>query len=343
MLDTVKNLCTLHGVSGYEDEVRDYILTRAIPYADRIITDTMGNLMIFRKGDKTPEQRIMLTAHMDEVGLIITDIDEDGYLHFDFIGGIDQRTIIGKRVEIGTNSIPGVIGIKAYHLVSAAEEKTVPKVTDMYIDIGASNQQEATAKVSLGDYGVFYEPQRMLGSDCFKARALDDRVGCAVLLCLLESETMPIDCWFVFTVQEEVGTRGAKIAAQRLEAEVALVLEGTTAADLPSLSGGKEICKLGEGVVIPFMDKGAIYDRQLYAMLTGLAEEKKIPWQTKRQIAGGTDGSAIQKSGSGVKTAVAAIPIRNIHTPVSIGRIDEMEMLLQLAKAFLMAVGERGI
>ena len=155
MIDTVKTLCYLSGVSGFEDEVRDYILERVLDHADEIVTDPMGNLMVFKKGRVTPQKRVMLAAHMDEVGLIITSIDDDGYLKFSFVGGIDRRVAIGKSVFVGDNRVPGVIGIKAYHLVSRDEEKKVPKTDDMYIDIGVKNKKEAQEIVSLGDAAVF--------------------------------------------------------------------------------------------------------------------------------------------------------------------------------------------
>jgi putative aminopeptidase FrvX len=337
MLDTIKTLCYLSGVSGCEDEVRDYILERAMPHADEIITDSMGNLLIFKKGRVEPANKLMLCAHMDEVGLIITGIDDEGYLKFDFIGGVDRRVVIGKRVYVGRDRISGFIGIKAYHLLDKDEKKTVPKVSDMYIDIGAKNKAEAEKQVALGDVAAFDDVITEFGEGYLKAKAIDDRVGCAIMVKLLEEE-LPCDTWFAFTVQEEVGTRGAHVAAYKLRPEIALVLEGTTAADLPGVDEGKQICSLNGGVVIPFMDHGTLYDRGLYNMLTGLAHDNGIKWQTKGRIAGGTDASAIQRSREGVRTGALACAVRNIHSPACIARIEDFDNMLKLTRLFLEAV-----
>lgn len=334
MLDTIKTLCYLSGVSGAEDEVRDYILERAMPCADEIITDAMGNLLVFKRGRAAAKQRIMLSAHMDEVGLIVTGYSDDGYLHFDFVGGVDRRVVIGKRVFLGRDRVPGVIGIKAYHLVGREEEKKIPKVDSLYVDIGAKSEEEAKRLVELGDRGVFEDSVLEFGTGFLKAKAIDDRFGCAVMLALLES-ALPCDAWFAFTVQEEVGCRGAHGAAFRLAPDIALVLEGTTAADLPGVDTERQICRLGYGPVIPFMDRGTIYDPELRSTLIDLANDHGIQWQTKQQIAGGTDASAIQRSRAGVRTAVLAAAVRNIHSPASIASISDMEKVLELTKLFL--------
>ena len=334
MLDTVKTLCYLSGVSGFEDEVREYILERVMPHASEIRTDAMGNLLVLKKGAVTPAKKVMLCAHMDEVGLIITGIEDGGYLKFGFVGGVDRRVVIGKRVFIGENRVPGVIGIKAYHLVSRDEEKNVPKTDELYIDIGAHDREVAEKMVSLGDFGVFDDTVVEFGNVYLKAKAIDDRLGCAVMLKMIESE-LPCDCWFAFTVQEEVGTRGAKTAAWQLEPDICLVLEGTTAADLPGRSEAIEVFRLAGGVVIPFMDRGTIYDRALYAELTRLADEHQIKWQTKRMIAGGTDAAAIQRSAGGVRTAALGCGLRNLHSPACVGYTADFENMLRLAEYFI--------
>lgn len=334
MLDTMETLCCLDGVSGSEDEVREYILERVMPFADEIRTDPMGNLMVFKKGACTPSRRIMMAAHMDEVGLIVTDITEDGYLRFDTAGGIDRRVLIGKRVFVGTVRALGVIGSKAIHLTTAEQRKTLPKIQDMYIDIGARSKEEARSMVQLGDTVAFDDSVVRFGEGYIKAKAIDDRVGCAAMVELIESQ-LPCDCWFAFTVQEEVGCRGAAVASRSIQPDVAIVLEGTTAADIPGVDGSDRVCELGKGIVIPFMDRGTIYDRELYGMLGRLADENGIPWQTKTKIAGGTDASAIQRSGSGVSVAAISVAVRNIHSPSCIAKIEECQAQLKLARLFL--------
>lgn len=334
MLDTLKTLCYLSGVSGAEDEVRDYILERVMPHADELASDAMGNLIVFKKGAKTPERRLMLCAHMDEVGLIVTGCTDEGYLRFDCVGGIDRRVLIGKRVYVGPDRVDGVIALKAYHLVDEKEEKTVPKLDSLYIDIGCTSREQAQQAAAPGDRAVFYDSVVEFGDGFLKAKAIDDRVGCAAMVKLIESE-LPCDTYFAFTTQEEVGTRGARTAAFSVRPDVTLVLETTTATDIPDLAENKVICHVGDGVVIPFMDRGTVYDRKLCAALTRIADENGIKHQTKRRISGGTDASAIQRSCAGVRTAAVSCAVRSIHSPAEVGKISEFEDLLKLAGLFI--------
>ena len=307
---------------------------RAEPYADEMIRDTLGNLLVYKKGRARSGKSIMLAAHMDEVGMIIKSITDEGYLKFGFVGGADRRVAIGKRVFVGESRVPGVIGIKAYHLVSEEEEKSVPKTADLYIDIGAADRKEAEGAVRRGDFAVFGGDVKEFGGGYLKAKAIDDRVGCAVMIKLLE-ETPPVDCWFAFTVQEEVGTRGAFAAAFAVTPDIALVIEGTTAADSPAMPDYRQICRPGRGAVIPFMDGGTIYDRGLFELLRGIAEEKGIPWQTKEHIAGATDARAVQRTKEGVRVAGIAAAVRYIHSPSCVFRISDMGAMLDLAREFL--------
>ena len=334
VIDTLETLCCLDGVSGCEDEVRDYILERIMPFADELRTDAMGNLLVFKKGDKTPEKRVMLAAHMDEVGLIVTDITDEGMLRLAACGGVDARVLFGKRVFVGPERVPGVVGAKPIHLSDADERKKPVKIKDLYIDIGARDKDAAAALVSLGDVCAFDDAVVRFGDGFIKAKALDDRCGCAVMVELLESR-LPCDCWFAFTVQEEVGCRGASVAARSVEPDIALILETTTAADLAGVKGADRVCSLGEGVVLPFMDRGTIYDRALYEQLRALAEKNDIKWQTKTRVAGGTDASAIQRSGAGASVAAISVPVRNIHSPASVAKLSECEDQLKLARLFL--------
>ena len=242
--DTIRELCLLDGVSSFEEDVRAYIKAAAAPYADEMRVDPLGNLIVFKKGKKSTGSKLLLAAHMDEVGLIIRSITDEGYLKFSCVGGIDRRVLIGKIVRVGKNRLPGVIGLKAYHLVSEEEEKKVPKVEDLYLDIGARSKEEAEKLVEIGDFAAFESDWTEFGSGFVKAKALDDRAGCAVMLELLK-EDLPMDCTFAFTVQEEVGCRGAFGAAFSVNPEIALVLETTTAADLASTPGHKQVCTLG--------------------------------------------------------------------------------------------------
>ena len=332
MLDILRKLCTLPGPSGTEDAVRDYIIEQARPFADEMMTDPMGSLIVFKKGARAPAKKLMLAAHMDEVGVIVTGITDDGYLRFDFVGGVDRRVTIGKKVYI--NGHPGVIGLKAYHLVDAAERTKIPKLSSMYIDIGAKNRAEAEGIVSLGDTGVFEDTVVEFGNGMIKARAIDDRVGCAIMLKLI-TEPLPVDTWFAFTVQEEVGCRGANAAAFNIKPDIAIILEGTTAADMPSQKGADKVCIPGRGPVIPFMDGSTVYDRRLFETLRTLAETNGIPWQTKTYISGGTDASVIQRTAGGARVAAVSAAVRYIHSPSCVACKEDAENMLRLARLFM--------
>lgn len=340
MLDTIKALCVLSGVSGSEDSVRDYIKTRVAPFASDIKTDVMGNLIVFKKGKKTPTKTLMLAAHMDEVGIIVTGYTAGGYLKFDCVGGIDRRVVLGKTVYIGEKRVFGIIGNKAVHLVKRDERDKIPPVDEMFIDIGAGNKDEAAGLVPLGETGAFEPSVIEFGNGFIKAKALDDRFGCTVLIKLLES-ALPVDCTFVFTVMEEVGTRGAFGAAFSVAPDIALIVEATTSADLPSVPTSKKVCAAGKGAVIPFMDKATIYNKELYAMLTALADKNSIPWQTKTYISGGTDAGTVQRSRAGVMTAGIAAPVRNLHSPSCVACLSDFEAVYRLTELFLEEIGEK--
>lgn len=339
MLETVKTLCSLSGVSGWEDEVRAYLIEQAKPYAAVLRVDAMGSLIVFKKGAKSTGSKLMLAAHMDEVGLMVKRVTDDGYLKFGCVGGIDRKVLLGKRVEVGPNKVPGVIGLKPLHLLTDGEEKRVPKVEDLYIDIGAKDRDDALARVSLGDACVFVSDCVEFGDGFLKAKALDDRVGCAVMLELIRRE-LPMDCVFAFTVQEELGTRGAFGASFTVSPEIALVLEGTTAADSPAQSPGRKVCCPGKGPVIPFMDGGSIADRGLFERLRRLAGDNGIPWQTKHYISGGTDARTIQRSKSGVRTCGISAAVRYLHAPSSVASVRDLEDMLHLAELFIGSLAE---
>lgn len=337
MIELLKKLCSLSGASGNEDAVRDFIRSRAITFADDIKTDAMGNLMVLRLGKRSTTKPLMLSAHMDEVGFIIKRITDDGMIKFGFVGGVDPRVVIGRRVKFG--SVCGVVGIKAVHLASPEERKHTPQTKDLYIDIGACSKSEAESKVEIGDYGVFDSDATEFGDSLIKAKALDNRIGCAVLLTLLR-KTPPVDTWFVFTVQEEVGLRGATTSAFALDPALCINIEGTAAADLPEVEPHKQSCAIRKGAVIPFMDKSAIYDQRLFELLKKIATDEQIAWQVKTAVAGGTDVGAIHKSLTGIPCATVAAPVRYIHSSASVASLDDVQSLLDLMQAFLSGFSE---
>ena len=334
LLDTLKDLCALFGPSGCEDEVRDYIRREAEPYADEIIVSRHGDLIILKRGAKQLRHTVLLAAHMDEVGLIVKSIDDDGFLKFAFVGGVDRRVALGKKVLIGEKRIPAIIGMKPVHLTTKEERESIPKAKDLYIDIGAASKKEAEALVEEGDYGCFDPGFTRLQNGLVRSKAIDDRIGCAILLETLKQD-LPIDVWFAFTVQEEIGSRGAFAAAFAVKPDVAVILEGTSAADAPQSEGTKRVCATGQGPVLSMMDRGAIYDPGLFRMLRELAEEKGTGWQIKTRVVGSTDARVFQRSLGGCRVAGISAPVRYIHSPSCVGSTTDFEAMKTLLDAFL--------
>ena len=325
----LKTLCLLNGTSGDEGRVREYIISEIKDYCEYSV-DALGSIIAYKKGKRTPDKKVSLNAHMDEVGFIVTSITDEGYLRFSPVGGIDPRVCHDRVVSIGKKGIKGVIGDKAYHLLEKEEKEKCPDFEKLLIDIGAENKEEAESAVSLGDFAYFDSDYTEIGNGYIKAKALDDRIGCMLLIELIKSE-LEYDTYFCFNVQEEVGLRGAKCTSFAVQSDISIILEATTAADLDGVTGDKRVCVLGNGPVISFMDKRTIYDKELYKLAFDTAEKNKINVQTKTVVAGGNDAGAIQQSGKGSRVLAISLPCRYIHSGASVVKetdIDETRKLL---------------
>jgi endoglucanase len=336
MFENLKELCLINGSSGDEKRVREYIRSRINP--DECFTDTLGNLIAFKKGKKRPKNKIMLAAHMDEVGFMITDITEDGFLRFGAVGGIAPRVVIGRGVALESGAL-GVVGTKAVHQQSEDERKKAPDFEHMLIDIGASSAEEAAKVVSRGDYAYFDADFFGFGDGFIKGKAIDDRAGCLIMMDMINGEP-EYDAWYAFTTQEEIGTRGAKAAAYTVAPDIAIVLETTTACDIPDVSGGRKVCELGKGCVVSYMDRATIYDRELFSLAFSAAEERGIPVQTKTLVAGGNDSGAIHVSRGGVRTCALSVPCRYLHSPSCVIKQSDFEAVKQMAAVMLSAAAE---
>mgnify|MGYP000831482289 CR=1 FL=1 len=254
--------------------------------------------------------------------------------NYEMDGGIDPRVYLGRSVKVGDRGISGVIGLKPIHMLSKEEELDMPKGDEMYIDIGAESADEAREYVSLGDTVVFDSGIRQFGDGFVQGRALDDRMGCAVMIELIKSE-LEYDADFSFSVQEEIGTRGAQTAAFSVRPDYAIVLETTTAADIPGVEGEKRVCALGEGAVVGFMDRGTIYDSALYELAFKKAEENGIKIQTKTMVAGGNDARTIHVSAGGVRTLAISLPCRYLHSPSCVIKLSDGDEVFRLARVML--------
>lgn len=331
MLDTLKELCNLSGISGREDKVREYIISKIEGYCEYKV-DNLGNLIVFKKGKKAAKNKVMIDAHMDEVGMIVTGIDSDGFLKFNYVGGVDTKVIIGRNVRIGEQNIPGVLGIKPIHLTKKDEEADIPKNDELYIDIGAKNKEEALKYVSIGEEVHFESEFTEFGDGFIKSKAIDDRAGCAIMIDLIRSE-LNYDCYFSFSVQEEIGTRGATASAFTIAPDYAIVVETTTAADINGAKGSDRVCVCGEGGAVSFMDRATIYNEELYTKALEIAKEKNIKAQLKTRVAGGNDAGAIHKSRGGVKVLTISVPTRYLHSPCCVCKYEDIVSSRNLIEA----------
>ncbi len=328
----LRELCNLDGVSGREEDVREYILDEleASSAPKEITVDPMGNVLVHLIGRQTGSHRLLLDAHMDEVGFLITYIGEDGFLHFEPVGGIDKQALFGHRVRV--SGWLGVIGGKAIHQCKGEERTTIPSNETMVVDIGAADGTEAARMVRIGAAGTFQQGWADLANDRFVSKAVDDRVGCALLLTLAASQP-EYDLWLSFSVQEEVGLRGAGVAARQIRPDIAIALDATTAADTAGSRPDNAVCRVGDGGVVSFADRATLYDADLYRQIRALADEHGIPTQTKTRIAGGNNAGSIQTGGDGVRMAALSLPCRYIHSPTCTGSwadVQAMEDLLRL-------------
>lgn len=335
-------LCGLCGTSGREHAVRSAILDALAKLQlpeDAVRTDRLGNLIVHKKGASAPRRKVLFTAHMDEVALMVTYINPDGSLGFDAVGGISAAAVIGRQVLAGPERIPGVIGCKPVHLLSKDARKKPAEMSSLFCDIGTSSAEETMQYVKPGDILYFCGEPHDLGDDSLASKAIDDRFGCEILLEMLEQE-LPYDTDFAFLVQEEVGLRGAGVAAQSIQPDIAVIFEATTAADLPGSEGADRVCELGKGAVISFIDGRTVYDKALYDLAVCTCEANGIPWQTKTKIAGGNDAGAIQNAENGVRVLAVSVPCRYLHAPLSVIRKADAEACCSLAKALISALQE---
>jgi len=341
-LEQLANAC---GVSGDEGSVRKIILEAIKPHVDHWRIDAMGNLFATRNCRQPvdgPPLRVMVTAHMDEVGFLITRISGSGLLKFEPVGGFDPRVLLGKAVVVGPDKLPGVIGLKPIHLLNSGEYNKAVNIDAMSIDVGATGR--ADAKVNPGDFATFAtqfgylggQPRRRKDRGRVKGKAFDNRVGCAILIELLRGD-YPVDLIAVFTVQEEVGMRGAHVAAFAAHPDAALVLEATAADDLPALDEDAEpgLPRLDHGPAITVMDRSFIPDRRMVDALIEAATAAGLPYQFKRPGIGATDAGAVHLAREGIPAAVVSVPTRFIHGPVAVLELADFWRTHQLAATAL--------
>lgn len=343
-IELLRSLCLAFGPSGCEGNVRDLILSEGKKYISDYSVDRMGNL-VFSYRPEGATKRLMISAHMDEVGFMIHTVTEEGYLKFSTLGGMDDRVLAARCVTVGneTRKISGVISSKAIHHQSAEERKKTTPAKDMMIDIGASSKEEAEKLVEIGDFATFDSEFYLFGEEStpkIKSKALDDRLGCAVMLLTMQKiasgeikPSVAID--FCFTVREELGLSGAKVVAERLSPDYAIVLETTAIADVADVAPAMRVADVGRGGVISLLDRSTIYDNRFVHFALDVAEKNQIPAQIKRFVSGGNDAGHIHKSGKGVKCLALSAPTRYLHSPACVTSLADYEAIEALVAAIL--------
>ncbi len=335
----LRRLSEAHGMSGHEDEVRTILLEQIRDRVDSCRVDGMGNLIALKKGSGASPLRVLVAAHMDEVGLMITAAEDSGILRFAKVGGIDDRVLPARVVLIGPKKVPGVIGVKPVHLLEKGERDRVIESRQLAIDVGAAGKGEAERLAPRGEFALFATEFRALsdpstGRRTVQGKAFDDRAGCAILVDLL-AERFPFDLVAAFTVQEEVGLRGARVAAWAEKPDAAVVLECTGANEVPTTRDTSPSTRLGMGPAITIRDTSFIADPRLVELFRTAAREKSIPHQYKQPNIGGTDAGAIHRVRDGVPSLTVAVPARYIHSPCAILDLADFENTAALAREAL--------
>ncbi|MBQ7789157.1 MAG: M28 family peptidase [Clostridia bacterium] len=339
MKELLKRLSLAFGPSGCEDSVRAMIEKEIEPYIKNaeVIKDGVGNLIVHFNSEGKP--RLMVSAHMDEIGFMVTGITQNGLLKFGAVGGFDPIVLSAKRV-ISESGVKGNIISKPIHLLTKEESEGAPKISNMSIDIGADSKKEAEALTFIGDYFTFDSDFVEYGEDLLKCKALDDRLGCAIMCQLIkdvsESKSeIPFDLYFSFSCKEEVGYSGAFGASAQIKPDYAIVIESKAVSDIFGVPDEKKVCTLGDGVIISFADKGAIYDRDLVRHIMRLCDENKIKYQTNKFISGGNDSANIQKNASGCRVSVLSAASRYIHSPADVISYSDFLTIYEASRAVI--------
>lgn len=329
--ETLKTLSNVMATSGDETPVRRVLRPLIEDHVDELRVDAMGNLITLKRGTGERPLRVLVTAHMDEVGFMVVGHAKDGELKVRSVGGIDARLLPGLDVRVGEDQLPGVIGLKAIHRDNSTK---VTPLKNLVVDIGVSDKDEAQKLAPVGTRVTFPTEAHEVGR-LIAGKAFDDRAGCAVLVDLLQGEPLPFDLYGVFTVQEEVGLRGARVAGYTVAPDAAFVLEGTIADDLPKEEDVSPTSELGKGPVITVMDRSYVADPRLLRHVVQTAKAENIPYQFKQPGIGGTDAGTIHFARGGVPSITLAVPCRYIHGPISLLDPRDLTHTLALTRAAL--------
>ncbi|MBK9270807.1 MAG: M42 family metallopeptidase [Saprospiraceae bacterium] len=332
-IETLRKICALPGVPGYESAIRNYIKSQLENIADRIEIDPMGNLIAFHQGRN--HKKLMLSAHLDEIGFMVQHIDEDGFIRFVPLGGFDAKTLTAQRVTIhGKKDVIGVMGSKPIHLMTAEERTKAPQVKDYFIDTGLP-AEEVKKLIQVGD-PITRERELIQMGPCINAKSLDNRISVFILLKIFQEikrRNPDLNVLAVFTVQEEVGLRGAKTVAHKLAPDLAINIDTTIAFDVPGAQSHEMVSRLGQGVGIKIMDHSVLCDYRMVRLLKETATKHKIKWQAEILQKGGTDTASIQMAGGGCIAGAVSIPTRHIHQVIEMVHQADVQASIDLVLA----------
>ena len=338
-VDLLEQLSNAFGPSSHEDDVRDLLVDLTKPMVDELRVDKMGNIIATRRGRR--DNVLLLDAHMDEVGFLVSYVEESGFLRLFPLGGWDARVLPGHALNVrskdGTN-VRGIIGTLPPHITAEGDRSKAFALDELFVDIGATSRDEV---IGLGiDVGAPVVPGYAFersGDDLVIGKAFDDRAGCTVAACTLDAlqgEDLDLTVVVAFTTSEELGLRGARVVANQVDADIAIALEGTTAVDVPGVHGARKLASMGAGPTVTIADRSVVASRPVIALLEDVAARDSIPYQRKLPGGGGTDAAAIQPTGDGVLVGVISVPCRYIHAPLSMLRPSDLEAAIKLTTAF---------
>ncbi|MCK5279157.1 MAG: M42 family metallopeptidase [Cyclobacteriaceae bacterium] len=328
----LKVICETAGAPGFEKQIRDLIIGIINPYVDEYHIDNLGNLVTFKKGlGKNTEKKVMVAAHMDEIGFVVTHIEDGGFVRFHTLGGFDPKTLTAQRVNIhGKETIHGVMGTKPIHVMAEEEKTKMPKTTDYFIDTGM--KKEALEKlIKVGD-PITWERELVEMGDCVNCKSIDNRVSVFILIeALKRVKSLPYDFYAVFTVQEEVGLRGANVSAHSINPTFGIALDTTIAYDVPGAQAHEKITELGKGAAIKIMDGSVICDHRMVEYLKQTADKNKIDWQPEVLPAGGTDTAGLQRMGkNGAISGAISVPTRHLHQVIEMANKEDIDKCINL-------------
>ena len=340
MIELLKELCALDGISGYEGPVCEKIRTLAQPYAAEIRTDVLGNLYVLKRGEKRPAAPVAVSTSMGEYGFVLSEHGDVGAMKLMWVDEMDARNVIGKRYRVAGSGVKGVISLVAQHLTGRTGTDSVPEMKELQFDCGTSKKEDTEKLLKVGDTIVYDYPVTEFGENCLRGKALDCRIGCAILLELIREVMPKYDTWFIFTAATGLEHRGAMIAAREIDPAICLCVTACACCDVPMQKPERVSVHLRKGVAVGIKERRILYSRRLNRMMTEKADAAGIPWQYRAAVSDTSDAGTLQISASGMEVMGISVPVRGMTTANPVAYIPDMEAAYALASLFVKEVEE---